>query len=74
MSALPPPVAGDRDPAGWRSELTLSGPADWPTYEAGPPAVVHLQWAASPLRPWEGVSPLSAASESGRLADQPLQV
>ena len=56
------------DPEGWtyRADVPTPGGLITRTYPAA--SVVHLRYAVTPSRPWEGVSPLAWASETGKLA------
>ena len=61
-------VHGGPERATWRYRCELSGPSTtaWRTRSAG--AVLHLRWLVDNARPWAGVSPLQAASDTGSLA------
>ena len=60
-------ITGGADPSTWTYELTLGAPSKSETKRVPIDGVVHLRYAADPERPWQGVSPLQAASISGRL-------
>lgn len=62
-------VRGEPDPSRWDYQLTLAGPDKSVTYsDQEPGAVVHLRYAVSPGRPWEGIGPIIAASLAGKLS------
>lgn len=61
-------VTGGSSPASWQYELTIGAPSKSETKKAVPiDGVIHLRYAVDPERPWQGISPLQAASISGRL-------
>lgn len=57
------------DPAGWTYRVSLYGPSGTVTrYDVPAGGVVHCRYLTDPVRPWEGVAPLRAASIAGRLS------
>ncbi|MCY4633244.1 MAG: hypothetical protein OXG04_01835 [Acidobacteria bacterium] len=61
-------IAGGPRPATWRYQATTSGPHSTPTVYTGSPGVVHCRYATSAYQPWIGLSPLTLAGVTGRLA------
>ena len=62
-------VSGDSDPHTWRYEVTLEGPSRSTTIrEVSVDRVLHLRYAVDPARPWAGMSPLTHARQTGKLA------
>ena len=63
------PVAQHQVLRGWRFDLHLAQPdGTMHKRNVARDGVLHLMWAVDPARPWEGVSPLGAASLLGKLA------
>lgn len=57
------------DTTAWTYRLTLAAPdgaRDYPAVSSD--SVIHIRWAADTAQPWRGVSPMDAASLSGRLS------
>lgn len=62
-------VAGsDPDPATWLYRCDLPAPSGTVRRTLPAGAVIHLQFASDPGRPWIGVSPIAYAAATGRLA------
>ena len=57
----------EHDRGGWRYQLTEYGPSGSRTRWVPADAVVHLQYAFDPARPWLGLSPVQVAAADGRL-------
>ena len=63
------PTAQHQVTKGWRYDLHLAQPdGTMQRRNVARDSVLHLMWAVDPARPWEGVSPLGAASLLGKLA------
>ena len=60
--------AGGPRPATWRYQLYMDGPHDTPTEHVPADGVVHCRYATNANHPWIGVSPLTLAGTTGRLA------
>ena len=61
-------IRGKGSAASYRYDLTLSAPDGHVLIRGlSPEAVIHLTWMIDPQRPWKGLAPHMAASESGRL-------
>ncbi|MCY3919670.1 MAG: phage portal protein [Chloroflexi bacterium] len=61
-------VTGGPDPRSWTYRLTETGPTRTETRRVGEGQVLHFRIFPDPVRPWGGRSPLTLASETGRLA------
>ena len=62
-------VSGDADPRTWRYEVTREGPSrSITTRDVRVDRILHLKYAVDPARPWAGMSPLTHARETGKLA------
>ena len=61
-------VAGGSDPASWVYRLDLFGPSGGETRLYPSASVLSFKYASDPERPWAGVSPMSYARLSGKLA------
>ena len=61
-------VRGGADPDTWRYRVTLAGPDTTESVDVPAAGVCHFRYATDPMRPWEGIGPLQAARESGKLA------
>ena len=60
--------AGGPRPATWRYQLHMDGPHSTPTEHVPGDQVVHCRYATNAIQPWIGVSPLTLAGTTGRLA------
>ena len=60
-------VRGGWDPSDWWYSLSLFGPSGNTTRFVPADAVLHFRYAVDPARPWQGVSPLGWAAETGAL-------
>ena len=60
-------VRGGWDPSDWWYRLDLFGPSGNVTRFVPSASVLHLRYSADPDRPWQGVSPLGWAAETGAL-------
>ena len=60
-------VVGNGDPRTWIYTVTIDGPGNTRTVHRTRGGVVHLQYAVSPTRPWEGRAPWATAGLSGTL-------
>ena len=60
-------VVGSGDPRTWIYTVTVDGPGNTRTVHRTRDGVVHLQYAVSPSRPWEGRAPWATAGLSGTL-------
>ena len=60
-------VVGNGDPRTWIYTVTIDGPGNTRTVYRTRDGVVHLQYAVSPTRPWEGRAPWATAGLSGQL-------
>ena len=67
LPAMSYSITGGADPSTWTYELTIGTPSKSETKRVPIDGVVHLRYAVDPERPWQGISPLQAASISGRL-------
>ena len=65
-------ITGGSDPDSWRYQCTLAGPSHSPARIVSFAQVLHFRYAYSPARPWKGISPLAAASLSGRLSAETM--
>ena len=61
-------IAGGPARSSWVYECTLSGPSGTETRTLAGNRVVHVQYAKSTARPWEGCGPLSQSSTTAQLA------
>ena len=61
-------VRGGGVPASWWYRLDMPGPDVTQTVTVSGDGVLHFRFAVDPRRPWEGISPLSWASSTGRLS------
>ncbi len=61
-------VTGDADPATWRYQISTTGPSTTTTRWVPADSVIHVRYAVSHLEPWRGLSPLTLAGTTGRLA------
>lgn len=59
-------TGGARGP--WRYQCTTTGPSTTETRWVPADQVVHCRYATSHVEPWRGVSPLTLAGNTGRLA------
>ena len=60
--------AGGPRPESWRYRCTQSGPHETPTEHVPGDQVVHCRYATNADQPWIGLSPLTLAGTTGRLA------
>ena len=61
-------VTGDADPETWRYQVSTTGPSTTTTRWVPADQVVHVRYATSHIEPWRGLSPLTLAGTTGRLA------
>ena len=61
-------VAGGSDPESWVWRLDLAGPSGGETRIYPAESVLSFRYATDPKRPWAGVSPISYARATARLA------
>ena len=61
-------VTGGPRPSTWKYQATLGGPSVTSTGWYPRDQVAHCTWATSSAEPWRGVSPLTLAGTTGRLA------
>ena len=61
-------VAGGPDPASWRYQVTEAGPHTSTTRTVAGGQVCHCRYATSHVEPWRGISPLTLAGTTGKLA------
>ena len=54
----------------WRYQITTTGPSETETRWVPADAVVHVRYATSHVEPWRGLSPLTLAGTTGRLAQE----
>ena len=59
---------GDADPADWMATCTAYGPSGSSTWRVPQSSVVFVAWGSPTARPYHGLSPLSWAADTGRLA------
>ncbi len=62
-------VTGGPRPSTWRYQVTLGGPSVTSTGWYPRDQVAHCAWATSSAEPWRGLSPLTLAGTTGRLAN-----
>ncbi len=60
-------VSGSYAERTWTYELELAAPSGAYTVRRPAASVVHVRWATSPVRPWEGIGPMQAAGLSAEL-------
>ena len=61
-------IKGTYDPSTWTYEATFAGPNQSAEKTLPRDRVVHLTWSTRPDAPWKGISPLSHAGLSAKLA------
>ena len=61
-------VSGNDDPASWKYRVNLSGPDSTRAVTLAASSVVHVRYAPSPSRPWQGRSPVRLAVDTARVA------
>ena len=61
-------VSGSDDPTSWRYRVTLSGPDSTRTITLPAASVLHVRYAPSASRPWQGRSPVRLAVDTARVA------
>ncbi len=61
-------VSGGLDPSSWRYHAQMSGPEGDESRTLGWDEVAFVAWATEPNRPFRGLSPLSLADRTGKLA------
>ena len=52
----------------WRYQVTVTGPSETETRWVPADSVIHARYAVSHVEPWRGLSPLTLAGITGRLA------
>ena len=61
-------ITGGANPQSWIYRVTLPGPSSLLTRNLPASGVIHCQYARSPIHPWRGVSPLTRAKATGKIA------
>ena len=61
-------IMGGPNPGTWRYRVTLPGPTAMRMKTLPAAAVLHFQYAENPAQPWRALSPMQAASLTGRIA------